>query len=133
MVKLVLDSLALIAYLRKEDRGAIVGKHLLKAKKGEEELFLSYINLAEVYYKIIRELGKTKADETLTTIKKIPVKLVSASDELVLKATEIKGYFSIALGDCFVVALALQENASILTGDPEFRKVAKTVKVKWLR
>jgi len=34
--------------------------------------------------------------------------------------------------DCFAVATALRFNAAILTGDPEFKKIEKTVSVEWL-
>lgn len=130
--QVVLDSFALIAFFRGEKIGSKVEKLLFEAQNGKRLLFLSFINLVEVYYKTIREQGREKGEVVLATVKKMPIQLVSASDNLVLKAAEIKARYPIALGDCFVVALARDKKASILTGDPEFKKVEELVKINWL-
>lgn len=132
MKKIVLDSFALLAYFEDEPGGKLVKDILQRGRKRKTQLFLSYINLAEVYYRTIRDHGILQAKRTLSTIKRMPIKLISATDEFVLKAAEIKAAYPIALGDCFAAALALQEKASILTGDPEFKKLGKAVKIKWL-
>jgi predicted nucleic acid-binding protein len=44
----------------------------------------------------------------------------------------VKAHRSVALADAFVVALALAEGGTILTGDPEFHSVEKLVPVEWL-
>jgi predicted nucleic acid-binding protein len=36
-----------------------------------------------------------------------------------------------SLADCFAAALAKREKAEIYTGDPEFRAVAREIKVVW--
>ena len=40
------------------------------AKKGEANVYMSYVNLGEVYYIIYREEGVDKANETLALIKR---------------------------------------------------------------
>lgn len=132
MKKIVFDSWPLLAYFEKEPQGQTVKELLLKAQQGKLNFFLSYINLAEVCYQTIRDHGGENARRTLSIIKRLPIELVSATNDLVLSAAEIKAEYSIALGDCFAVALALEEKAPILTGDPEFKKVEKIVKIKWL-
>lgn len=132
MNNIVLDSFAVMAFLRKEKEGDKVEKYLFEAQKGKCLLFLSYFNLAEVYYKTIREQGKDKGVETLVTIKKLPIILVSITDDQVLAAAEIKAGHSISLGDCFAVALAIEKKAAITTADREFKKVEKLVKIRWL-
>lgn len=130
--KIVLDSYALLAYLENEPGAQYVRKILEEAKNKKTQLFLSYINLAEVYYWTIRDHGAQNANITLSIIKKLPINTISVNGELVIKAAEIKAFYPIALGDCFAVALAIQENAAVLTGDPEFKKVSKLVKIRWL-
>ena len=133
MIKgLVLDSFALLAHFRQEERGIRVKEILFEAQQEKIKLFVSYINLAEVYYKTIREQGKRKAEEVIAAVRKLPIELVSASDDFVLKAAEIKAEYPIALGDCFAAALAVEKKAPILTGDPEFKKLEKLVKILWL-
>lgn len=129
---LVLDSFAIIAHFRQEKSGAEVKAVLLDAQQGKTQLFLSYINLAEIYYRTIREQGRQKGEEVIAAIRKLPIELISATDERVFKAAEIKAEYPIALGDCFAAALAIDQKAPILTGDPEFKKLAKLVKIRWL-
>ncbi|MDP2952456.1 MAG: hypothetical protein Q8O76_03970 [Chloroflexota bacterium] len=49
-------------------------------------------------------------------------------------AAHIKAQWSIAYADCFTVALAKLEDATIVTGDPEFRplEAASVIPVVWL-
>lgn len=133
MEKLVFDSFALIAFLRKEPGCRIVEKYLTEAKKGKKLIFISFINLAEVYYKTLRESGRIKTEEVLAVIKKLPITTVSATDDFVLQAAELKAFYPIALADCFAAALALQEKAILITGDPEFNKLKKVIKIRWLK
>lgn len=133
MRKFVVDSFVFIAYLRQE-KGYLEFKQLLKrAKAKETKLFCCWLNLSEVYYKVWRKRGKETAQKTLSLIQKLPIELVSVSDELVLEAAEIKARYSVSLADCFVAALARKEKALILTGDPEFKKLKGLVLVEWLR
>lgn len=129
---IVLDSYALLALLEKEPAGKIVHKLLTEAEKTQKPLSLSSINLAEVYYRTIRKKNLKEAKITLSVIRKMPIAIFPATDDRVLAAAEIKGTYPISLGDCFAVALALEKKAAILTGDPEFKKVKKLVKIRWL-
>jgi len=130
---IVLDSVALIAFLRQEKGYLKVKKLLKKAKIGEVKLFLCWLNLGEIYYQVWRKRGQEDAQKTLSLIKKLPIELVSVSNELVLQAAEIKAQFPIALADCFVVALAKEIKAPILTADSEFKKLKNEVSIQWLR
>ncbi|TSC84396.1 MAG: PilT-like protein [Microgenomates group bacterium Gr01-1014_16] len=129
---IVLDSFALIAYFRAEPASSKVTTLLQDAKSGKIHLFLSYINLAEVYYKTIRESGLDKGHEVLAILKALPIKIISLSDEIVLAAAEIKAVHPMSFADCFATALALENHAAVLTGDPEFKSVEKLVKIIWL-
>lgn len=129
---IVLDSFALLAYFEKEPEGESVNKLLIDVERKKTIFFLSSINLAEVYYWTIRDHGLEKAKLTLSTIRKMPITIIPATDERVLVAAEIKAGHSISLGDCFAAALAMEKKAAILTGDREFKKVEKLVKIRWL-
>ena len=58
--------------------------------------------------------------------------VVLPDSELIWEAAEIKARFSISYADCFAAATALRFEASILTGDPKFKKLGDLVKVVWL-
>lgn len=129
---LVIDSFAILAFLHKEESFEKVKTILGSASEGKIKLFLSIINLAEVYYKLLRSVTREKALLTINSLKEIPIEIVSARDDQVLKVAEIKAEYPIALGDCFAAALAMEKKAVIATGDREFKKVEKLVKIRWL-
>ena len=55
-----------------------------------------------------------------------------APDDLIFQAAEYKAEYSIAYGDCFVLACAVNHAAAIVTGDPEFKKVSHLAKIHWV-
>ena len=48
------------------------------------------------------------------------------------EAAKLKERFRIAYADCFAAALALEMNAPLVTGDPDFRKMEEKVAMKWI-
>ena len=52
--------------------------------------------------------------------------------ELIIKAAEYKGEFSISYADCFVLASAIEHKAVVVTGDDEFKKVEHLVRIVWV-
>lgn len=128
--KSVLDSFALLAYLKKE-KGFDKVKRLL-ASEGPQ-VFINDINLGEVYYIIARERGADKADYFISVIfPSLPINHVSNSLQEVIEAARIKAKYSLSYADCFAVATARRESAPLITGDPEFKKVQDIIKIDWL-
>jgi predicted nucleic acid-binding protein len=118
----VLDSYALMAHFEQEP-GAEKVERLLKASMdGKTELYLSAVNLGEIYYNVLRERGSGKAEETI----------LDADKPQALRAGSLKAHHPIAYADCFAAALATQRNVKVVTGDPEFRKLEKEVSIEWL-
>jgi ribonuclease VapC len=131
----VLDSYALLAYLEGET-GA--GRILELLKQGEEmrcRLFMSSINLGEVAYIVERERGLAKAQETLAGIDELPIVVVDADRTAVLGAAHLKAGCPVAYADCFAARLALDKNAVLVTGDPEFQRLGDQygITVEWLK
>ncbi len=132
MKKFILDSWAVLSFLHRERAHQKIKEILDLAANGKISLYISVINLIEVYYKLVRKVGRQEAIKTVYSLKKIPIEVISASDDVVFSAAEIKAKYPISLADCFAVAVALDKKAPILTGDPEFKKVEKMVKIQWL-
>lgn len=128
----VLDAWAMLAYLQGEPRGAAVRTLLEKAETGDADVLMSMVNLGEVYYVLQRQIGREAAEERILAIRQLPMTIVPADDELVLKAAEVKADHGIAYADCFAVATAVLAGASVVTGDPEFKEVEGSVLVEWL-
>jgi ribonuclease VapC len=129
----VLDSYALIAHFEDEDGGEQVRKILRAAKSGKTKLFLSVINLGELYYNTLRERGMKKADEVLFITEQLPLTIVNADTDMTLEAAKLKGMHPVAYADCFAAALGIRKKAKVVTADPEFKKFGEIVAVEWIR
>lgn len=130
--KFVLDSYALIAYLEDEKGAGTVQQVLEQAERGKSQVLMSTVNWGEVYYSICRTKGERRAEECIAVVDQLPVSLVSADRKQVYEASKIKAKHSIAFGDCFATALAIQNGCEVITGDREFRKLGAKVRVLYL-
>lgn len=138
----VLDSYALLAYFQDESGAEQVESLLRKAEKGAAGLYLTAVNLGEIYYRIKRTVGTPAAEKTLLIIDSLPVTIVEAGRELCLMAARIKGDKKMAYADCFAAACAgylrktreygIEANVRVVTGDPEFKQVEDLVDILWL-
>ena len=128
----ILDSYALLAYFNSEAGGEEVKQLLDTALDGDFTLYLSLINLGEIYYLIRRRRGKEKAQETLETLHSLPVTLCETSEARILAAAELKAEYPISYADGFAAALAQELGATLITGDPEFKRLEPVITISWL-
>lgn len=129
----MLDSWALIALLNKEQPASDeVEEFLKKAADGRAFLALSTINLGEIYYIVGRNHGSDAAANFLSDIKQLPIRLLPANETRILAAARLKMTHAIAYADAFAAAAAIELNAVLLTGDPEFLLLADKVEVQTL-
>ena len=91
------------------------------------------INLGEVYYRICRLASAKKAEEIIGKLKLLPIAFISVSDHLVIEAAKIKGRYAVSYADAFAIATAIQNKATVVTADPEYKVVSKLVKILWLK
>jgi len=128
----VLDSYAMIAHFEDETGGDQVRKVLKAAGAGKTKLYMSVINLGEIYYSTCRERGREKAREAVFLIRHLPVTIVDAEIEITLEAAELKSVHPVAYADCFAAALGIRKKATVITGDPEFERFGKVLKIEWI-
>jgi ribonuclease VapC len=132
MKRILFDAHAILKWTQKE-RGYQKVKSLLIACKEQSALgYMNEINVGEVYYKTIRAVGLEEAKKFLENFFRLPLSIINPDSELIWKASEIKAEYSISYADCFAAATAVRYEASILTGDPEFKKIESFVAVEWL-
>lgn len=129
--KYVLDSFAILAYLTEEEGADVVEDLLNKAKNGEIRLYLNYVNLGEVYYITIREKDVNEANESIALVKRLPIEFVQVDERIALIAGRVKATYSVSYADAFVVATAIMKEATIVTGDPEFKSI--DMQVLWIQ
>ena len=135
MATMVFDAHALMVLFNDEPGADEVERILLKAESGSPKLLMSVVNWGEIYYSILRgasqEMAETKAHEIAgMQIELVPV---DANDlELVRQAAAFKATRKMSYADCFAAALAKIKNAELVTGDREFKQLARDVKIHWL-
>ena len=128
----IFDSHALLKFFQKE-KGYEKVVHLLEEiKKTGTTKYINAINLGEIIYSTKREFGDQKKLEVLANIERLNFSILPASNILIFQAAEYKAEYSISYADCFILASALEHKATIVTGDPEFKKVQHLVDIVWV-
>ncbi|MEK7354002.1 MAG: type II toxin-antitoxin system VapC family toxin [Chloroflexota bacterium] len=130
----VLDSYALLAYLKDEPCSERIEELFGEAREGMCHLYLCVVNLGEVMYITERDKGQSKAQDTLSMINDLPIEIIDVDRALTLAAAHLKADCPIAYADCFAAALSQLKNATLVTGDPEFNKLKPDshVRIEWL-
>lgn len=122
----------MVAYLEGEPAAGRV-RELLKAVEGSQPIvYFSVINLGEVFYVLKRERNLAAARQALAIIDQLPIAIMTAGRERVLSAALVKANYPLSYADAFVVAAAQEFQATVITGDPEFARVAHLVQIEWL-
>ena len=128
----IFDSFALLKLLQQEPNYENIIEILEYIKSHNLVKYLQVINLGEIIYSTKREFGDQRKIEVLAAIERLEFTVLPTPNELIYKAAEYKGEYSISFADCFLLAFALEHKATIVTGDPEFKKVESLVKIAWV-
>jgi len=128
-VRFVLDTSALLA-LRGDEAGADeVEKILRRAEKGECEVYLSFMTLMELCYRLWQDKGEQSAKEILAETRALPIQEIEEEKDLLIKASRVKATFRLSVADSWIIATAWQKKAKLVHKDPEFEQVRQTVKL----
>lgn len=130
--RVVLDSFALLAFLRGETGEEKVSALLERAGLRDEPLHMTEANYAEVQYTVIRKDGKDRWDEVAGELPALPIEFHPLTRALADVAADFKARHKLSLADAFAAALARERKAELITGDPEFKALAKEIKIGWL-
>lgn len=128
----VLDSFALLAYFGAEPGGLQVKTLLAAARAEQTEVFLSIVNYGEVVHIIERKQGAFAARRAIAAVDQLPIAVIESDRRLTFSAAHIKAHQRLSYADAFAVALAQQNQATLVTGDPEFRSVEHLIAIEWL-
>jgi ribonuclease VapC len=129
----VLDSFALIAYLRDEAGADKVENLLHKALARHDPLHMTEVNYAEVQYIIIRKNGLADWETTAASLVSLPISFHPVTRELTDIAARLKASHPFSLADAFAAALAKHRKCELVTGDPEFKSLERELKIAWLK
>ncbi|GAB4500534.1 MAG: type II toxin-antitoxin system VapC family toxin [Anaerolineales bacterium] len=130
----LLDAWAMLAYLENENPANLRVTALLKdARQGNVLLFMSIINLGEVYYRAGKKRGEEIAEQILAGIRLLPVEILPADDNLVLEAARWKMRHPISYADAFAIVSAQKTKATLVTGDPELVALQEILPIEPLK
>ncbi len=128
----IFDSHALLRLFQREKGFEKIAKLLEELRKKDIARLINAINVGEIIYITKREFGDQKKIEVLANIERMGFVILPAPNTLIFQAAEYKAIYSISYADCFVLASAVEHQATIVTGDPEFRKVGDLVEIYWI-
>jgi predicted nucleic acid-binding protein len=133
----ILDACALIAYLNDENGAEIVENVFHQTLNGQTSVLMGVVNLLEVYYGVLRDVGVYKADEVLKECRSLPIEIInSISDDVFKEAGRIKASYRVSLADSLALGLALTTGDFLLTADHhEFDAIEgkEPIKFVWIR
>ncbi|MFZ0707681.1 MAG: PIN domain-containing protein [Candidatus Korobacteraceae bacterium] len=120
----VLDSWAIIEWLRDQTPARdIVATLLTEARDGSARLFISAINVGEVYYVLRKHRAEAAAERWCALAGTLPATIEVPTLDDIWEAASLKSQFRIAYADAFAAALAKKHHCPVLTGDAEFRMI----------
>ena len=128
----VLDSWAMIAFFENEAGGERVEQVLTEAHQTGSPLYMSIVNVGEVWYNIARSHSKEVADAKIQELRTLRIEFVEADWEITKQAAVFKTKGNIAYADCFAAALAKIKKAELVTGDKEFKQTEGEVTILWI-
>ena len=132
MTDYVLDTFALTGYVQNEPAAVRVHELFLAAESGQCRLMMTTVNLGESLYIAYRRGGPAALVSLLNLVPDLPVLMINIDVSLAVVASRIKAVLPISFGDCFASALALEQRSTVLTGDPDFQRVAHLIPIEWL-
>ncbi len=128
----LLDSFALLRFIQKEPGNELVKAILDDAQTGKACAMLNVINMGEIIYTVQRRFGLQAKLDVVMNIGRLGIVILPVPNDLVFRAAELKARFSMSYADTFAVASAMEHDATLVTGDPEFRHVENLIKIRWI-
>jgi predicted nucleic acid-binding protein len=93
---------------------------------------MTAVNTGEIWYITARETSEDEADRTITELAQLGIQFFDADWKLAHQAATFKVKSKMSFADCFAAALAKENKADLVTGDPEFKQVESEIKIHWL-
>lgn len=129
---IVLDSWAVLAYLEDESSGQAVADLIVEAQENASPLYMSVVNVGEVWYILAREVSEVEAEKAIAELRQLGIEFVEVTWQLARTAATFKVKGKMSYADCFAAALAKEKKTELLTGDKEFKQVEGEIKIHWI-
>jgi len=136
MIRYTIDACAAITLINEEQGVDLMRDLIRRAFAKEAALNMHIINLTEVYYGYLRDLGREQADKILARFLAYPLKIIETIPHPVfVKASHLKAAYPISLADAYACATAWWKNSTLVTSDHaelEILEERESLKCYWL-
>jgi predicted nucleic acid-binding protein len=129
----VFDASALFAFLCNRLGAPKVNELLKESRRGRARVLMSAVNYGEVYCRILRDLGPEPALTAVHAVRPLPIELLDVTSQRALQAADVKAKYKLYYVDSFAAALAIEQKATLVTSDSDFRKLGHAFPVVWLK
>ncbi|MDP9049534.1 MAG: type II toxin-antitoxin system VapC family toxin [Acidobacteriota bacterium] len=132
MKEYVLDANAVLRYFGiSQGQGGEKVRGLFEQAEGNQaRLSMSVINLGEVLYILLKHVAEQRALNYVKALRHA-VTMIDADTRRTIEAATLKQQHKIGYADSFAAALSLESKATLVSADPAFEKIGKSL--KWLR
>ena len=128
----VLDTWAVFAYLEDEPSGEQVEDLIATAHEEQIPIYMSVVNVGEVWYTLAREVSEEEADAGVKILSDLRIQFENADWELTQEAARFKSQNKMSYADCYAAALAKSKKADLVTGDNEFKPLDGEIRISWV-
>lgn len=112
----LIDSNIWIEYFQASE----IGKKVAVFIEGKEKIIVSTLNIAEVFRHVLSKRNRRDAEKAIDIIQQYSF-VVSVTTEIAKNAAILKHEKKFGLADAIIYATAIQEDATIVTADSDFK------------
>ena len=129
----VFDASALFAFLQKTAGAPKVNELLKQSLRGRAAIFMAAVNYGEVYGVVLRVHGPERALATMGAVHPLPINFLDATPGRAFQAADVKAKYKLYYLDSFAAALAIEQKATLVTSDSDFRRLGHDFPIVWLK
>jgi predicted nucleic acid-binding protein len=128
----VLDSWAILEWISgRQPASDAVLRLLAGSEAGTVRLFMSAINVGEVYYSLRKQHSEKLSEWWRELSRTLPVTIEVPTADDIWDAALLKVQYPIAYADAFAAAQAQKYRCPLVTADPELRSIAD-LELDWI-
>ena len=128
----VLDANAVLDLIEAGPGARKVERLLQSALQQQSSVLISVLNWGEVFYLLWQRRGEETARRTIANLSRLPLRIIPVDLSQALKAGEIKAVHKIPYVDCVAAALAVLQEATLVTSDRDFEKLGRQFPILWI-
>jgi len=125
------DASSILAYFNGDVGAQVVKRVLQESQREGDGLFITAIQVGEVYLFMLRGMGREAAIGAIQDLEKLGFTVVPTEPQEACQASELKNRLGLHYSDAVAVATAIALKCTVVTSDPDFEKAGKVVKILW--